>query len=102
MSGPNNLLFTDTPVTVPSSTPVLAVGWNNIRAYLAIQNTGLGRLSVSYDGSSAARTGTGPSLDPATSPGGQGGSWEYVTVIPQDAIWLYSAAGTTATIVEAS
>ena len=59
------MLFVDTPLTLASSTPVLALGWNPIRAYLAIQNTGLGRLSISFNGSSAARAGAGMSLDPA-------------------------------------
>ena len=102
MSGPRNMPFTDTPVTVPSSTPVLAIGWNPIRSYLAIQNTGVGSLSISFNGSSAARAGTGLSLDPASGPGGQGGSFEFTDAVAQNSVWLYSAAGTTAYVLEAT
>lgn len=102
MSGPNNLLFRDVPVTLASSVPQLAVGWNPQRQYLMVQNTGTGALSIGYNGSSSARAGTGPSLDPATAAGGQGGSWEFVGPIPMNAVYLYSASGTTAVVVEAT
>ena len=82
MSGPNNLLFKDLPITLASSVPQLVLGWNNVRFYLAIQNTGIGGLTISYGSSTGARVGTGPSLDPAPTAGGQGGSWEFSVVVP--------------------
>lgn len=94
---PNPLNFLTLAFTLSSSAPVLAQGLDSFRNYLAIQNTGLGRLSVGFG--SAPTAGTGPSLDPATSVGGQGGSWEWIDPMPLNSIYLYSAAGTTAVVV---
>lgn len=99
MSGPHNMLFTDVPLTLASSVPVLALGPNPNRSYCLIQNTGAGVLSIGFNGSSSVSRGL--SLDSGGA-GRQGGYQEYVAVVPMNAIWLYSAAGTTAIVIEAA
>ena len=79
---------------------VLVVPSNKARVSLTIQNTGTGSATIGFD--AAPTAGTGLSLDPAAGAGGQGGSrvWDGTDRIPSDAIWAFSTAGTTLTVIE--
>jgi hypothetical protein len=92
------LNFQTFPFTLASSAPKLALGIDPYRNYLAVQNTGTGRLTIGFSSAPSA-AGVGPSLDPASAAGGQGGSWEWTGPMPMNSIYLYSAAGTTAVVV---
>lgn len=95
----DNLNFITTTATLASSVAQLLVARNNARQYLAIQNTGVGAATFGFRVAPTA-AGVGISLDPAVSAGGQGGSWEWVTTIPTNPVYGYSAAGTTVVVVE--
>jgi hypothetical protein len=96
---PDPLNFSTTSVTLASSVAQRVVLANTSRLYLAVQNTGTGAVSVGF-GSAPSAAGTGLSLDPASAAGGQGGSWEWTDPIPMNSIYLYSAAGTTAVVIQ--
>ena len=88
-----------TPVTlVAGAAAVRVVVANPNRKILAIQNTGTGPLSFGTGSTLAA--GQGLSLDQADVAGGEGGSYEFKDFIPQDEIWMVSATGTTAVVME--
>jgi hypothetical protein len=87
-----------TSVTLPAGTAVEIVGLNFNRHFLTLQVTGTGAATFGFG--SAPTIGGGISLDPASAPGGQGGSYEFKSVIPYDAIWGISAAGTTVVVTE--
>jgi hypothetical protein len=95
---PDPLNFQVFPVTLASSVAQLVLGQDAYRSYLAVQNTGTGALSIGF-GAAPTGPGTGPSLDPASAAGGQGGSWEWIDPQPLGSIFLYSGAGTTACII---
>lgn len=95
---PESLQFKVTAVTLASSVSQLVINQDPLRSYLAVQNTGTGSLSIGFSVTSSA-VGRGPSLDPASAAGGQGGIWEWSDAVPQNSIYLYSAAGTTAIVV---
>lgn len=95
---PLTMNVTITPVTLSAAVGQKLVNTNMNRCYLAIQNTGTGALSFGFDGIPAA--GAGPSLDPASGAGGQGGSWEFKEAIPIDAVYGFSTAGTTVIVME--
>ena len=100
MGGPNPLNFRTFAVTLASSVPQRVLPINMYRSYLLIENMGTGgALRVGFSTAPLA-PGRGLSLDPATSSGGQGGGWEFVQVVPTNSIYLYSAAGTKAVVVE--
>lgn len=92
-----NVSFQTFAVTLASSVARLVVNQDGNRSYLAIQNTGNSAMSAGFG--SAPGIGTGIGIDPASAPGGQGGTWEWTQVIPTNSIYLYSAAGTTAVVV---
>jgi len=71
---------------------------NNGRRFLLIQNTGINPLTLKEDAAPTAAAGMG--LDPATSAGGQGGSWNPTEVVPTNAYWAISTVGTTVISVE--
>ncbi|MGM4870672.1 hypothetical protein AB7645_05525 [Bradyrhizobium sp. 956_D2_N1_5] len=97
---PNPLNFRTFAVTLASSVPQRVLPINMYRSSLMVQNVGTGGpLSIGFSTSPTGQ-GRGPSLDPATSSGGQGGSWTWDTVVPTDSIYLYSAAGTKAAVIE--
>lgn len=96
----NNISAVPTFKTLVAGTSALLVAANPRRAYLFIQNTGLGGPFTYQFGRAPAAVGDGPSLDPALTAGGQGGSFEYVDTVPQNAIYGLSAAGTTVSITE--
>ena len=90
-----------TTVTLAScQTALLAPAYRG-RYYLAAQNTGLGAVTLRFS-SSSITSGGGITLDPASTPGGQGGSWEWTDAIPINPIWAYSASGTTVVLLEAN
>lgn len=95
---PESLNLKVTSVTLASSVSQLVINQDPLRSYLAVQNTGTGAMSIGF-GSASSAAGRGPSLDPASAAGGQGGIWEWSDVVPQNSVYLYSAAGTTATVV---
>lgn len=93
------LLMRATSVTLVAATARLVVAANPYRQYLFIQNTGAtGPLTIGFDSTPTA--GAGPSLDPATGAGGQGGALEYINRVPTNAIYAISTAGTTMTVIE--
>jgi|SRR5580658_5805772 hypothetical protein len=98
----DSLTFNMTVVTVPSSTRTQVTGRFDKRQYLALQNTGAGSVSFTFLSSAGPTSaGAGISLDPTTaSSGAQGGVWEWIDTVPQNAIYAYSAAGTTVVIVQ--
>lgn len=96
---PDPLNFKVTSVTLTASVAQLVLNQDPSRNYLAVQNTGVGGpLTVGF-GSASSAPGRGPSLDPASSAGGQGGIWEWSDAVPLNSIYLYSGLGTTATVV---
>lgn len=73
---------------------------NALRWYLAIENTGTGRMCYRFDRLPTSAT-DGVCLDPATTAGGQGGSWEYIfNAVPANGVYVYSQSGTTVTAIE--
>jgi hypothetical protein len=87
-----------TSVALPAGIAVEIVGLNFNRHFLTLQVTGTGAATFGFG--SAPTVGGGVCLDPASAPGGQGGSYEFKSVIPYDAIWAISAVGTTVVVVE--
>jgi hypothetical protein len=77
---PQPLNFTQTNITLASSTPTLFIGRSNTRSYLMIQATSTAPATISF--SSAVAVGAGIGLDPAIALGGQGGSVEWVAAVP--------------------
>ena len=69
------------------------------RKFLLIQNTGVGGPATIKE-DSAPTAGGGMSLDAASGAGGQGGSWNPTEVVPTNAYWAISAAGTTIITME--
>ncbi|MCP3382850.1 hypothetical protein NLM31_21010 [Bradyrhizobium sp. CCGUVB4N] len=97
---PNPLNFFTKTVTLASSVPQFVLPIGQYRSYLSVQNVGTGGpLTIGFS-TSPKGPGLGASLDPATSPGGQGGSWVWDDVIPMNSIYLYSASGTIAVVIE--
>lgn len=96
---PDNVSFRTFTVTLASSVAQLVVNQDMNRSYLAIQNTGVGGPMSAGFGAAPSAAGTGPTLDPASAAGGQGGSWEWIDVVPTNSVYLYSAAGTTAVVI---
>jgi len=68
------------------------------RKFLLIQNTGINPVTIKEDSAPVAAAGMG--LDPATSAGGQGGSWNPTEVVPTNSYWAISTVGTTVISVE--
>lgn len=95
---PDSLNFRSFAVTLVTSAAQLITGIDPQRSYLAIQNTGISALSIGFSSAPTA-AGLGLTLDPASAPGSQGGSWEWIEAVPNNSIYLYSAGGTTATVV---
>jgi len=71
---------------------------NNGRRFLLIQNTGINPMSIKEDAAPVAAGGM--SFDPASSAGGQGGSWNPTEVVPTNAYWAISTVGTTVITME--
>lgn len=86
--------------TLSAATATLIVPSNPQRKYLLLQNTGTGG-PVSFGTASTVTAGGGfVNLDVASSATGQGGSAEFVEVVPDNAIYAISTAGTTITVTE--
>ncbi|WP_426418468.1 hypothetical protein [Bradyrhizobium genosp. A] len=99
MTGPDPLNYFTKAVTLASSVAQLVSPISQYRSYLMVQNVGTGALSIGFS-TSPKGPGLGLSLDPASATGRQGGSWEWADVVPQNSIYLYSAAGTAAVVIE--
>jgi hypothetical protein len=84
--------------TLAPGVAVQLVGQNFNRHFLVLQNTGTGAVTIGFGAAPVA--GLGISLDPASAATGQGGSYEFKKVIPSDAIWAISTAGSTVVAVE--
>lgn len=89
-----------TSTVIASSQTVLLSPAYAGRYYLAFENIGLGAVTLRFS-SSSITAGGGLTLDPASTPGGQGGSWEFLDATPINAVWAYSASGTTVVALEA-
>jgi len=92
------LNFITTVVTLSGNTATALVGRNINRQYLAIQNTGTGAVTITFQANPVI--GAGLSLDPASGAGGQGGSWEWSASVPTQPIYAISSAGTTVVVIE--
>lgn len=90
-------IITKTIVLAPSVGQKL-VDVNTSRKYLLVQNTGTNPLTVREDSIPAA--GAGLSLDGASLAGGQGGTWNPTDVVPTNALFGFSTAGSTVVVVE--
>jgi hypothetical protein len=88
--------------TLAPATPLLLVAAHTQRDFLSIQNTGNVNSMTFKSGSAPASAADGICLDPASTPGGQGGSCEFRDRVPVDAIYGYSTGGTTVTIFDGS
>lgn len=92
-------LFQQAAKTLAAATAQMLLPANPARRYLLIQNTGVGVMSVGLDAAPVAGGGVG--LDPAEAAGGQGGAYECAEIVPTNAIWGISTAGTTCIAWEA-
>jgi hypothetical protein len=94
--------------TLPPATPVLIAPINASRKLLMLENTGSANPATFKFQTAPASATDGFTLDPASVTGGQGGSLVLHDdadgindgCAPIDAIYAYSALGTTVTVLE--
>ena len=96
MSDPLN--FITTVLTLTGNAATKLVGRNINRSYLAVQNTGTGSVTITFQASPVI--GAGIALDPASASGGQGGSWEWKESVPTQPVYAISSAGTSIVVIE--
>lgn len=94
----DSLNFTTTVVTLSANTASILVPRNINRQYLAIQNVGTGAVTIAFAANPTVGSGLG--LDPASSLGGQGGTWEWSASVPTQPIYAISTLGTVVVVVE--
>lgn len=96
----DNLDTRTTALTIGASETAQLLPAYGLRWYLALQNTGAGVAQFRFSSSAPMRPGLGLLLDPASIPGGQGGTFEWSDAIPINAVYCYSATGTTVVAIE--
>jgi hypothetical protein len=98
---PSHISIASISKTLAAATAQLLTAASAERSYLSIQNTGTNPF-VFKTGSAPQSATDGICLDPASSSGGQGGSYDFGDNVPIDAIHGYSTGGTTLTIFDGS
>lgn len=94
---PEHGLLAQTVVPVPAGVSTLIVAGAR-RDYLGIQNISTGRANLAF--TSPAVVDSGIALDPASEAGGQGGAFVWdAQMIPTNAVYAYSALGTTLVVL---